>query len=201
MAASLAGLDAALERRDELDAELAVRRLLVALRRRVRVSRASADLDGRRARAAQRPRLGGRAGARRRQPLDASPEDGLGRRGPAAPAQRRRKGGRGPGCGGSSTRGARSGRCTATASRGPCRDRRRARVRAGPRARRRAPAAARELQRAPPARSPGPARRARRGGRRAGGRAGRPAAAHRRRHARAGALSARVVEDGTRAAA
>ncbi len=49
-----------------------------AARARVRPRRPAADLHGRRARPAQRPALGGRPRARRRQPLDAPPADGLG---------------------------------------------------------------------------------------------------------------------------
>ena len=120
-AASLAGLDAALERRDELDAELAVRRLLRALRRRVRASRASGDLDGRRARAAQRPRLGGGAGARPTTTAGCIARGWTGTPRHAGTGAAPPEGRAWAGLRGSSTRGARSGRCTATASRGQSR--------------------------------------------------------------------------------
>ena len=75
-AASLAGLG----RRSDAATSSPSRRSAVsaALRGRLRLRRAAADLHGRRARAAQRRGLGRRPGARRRQPLDAPAAHGLG---------------------------------------------------------------------------------------------------------------------------
>ena len=65
---------------DDRRARAAVRRLETALLGGLLLRRHPAALHGRRARAAQRPRLGRRPGARRRQPLAAPAADGLGRR-------------------------------------------------------------------------------------------------------------------------
>ena len=74
------------------------------LRGRLRPRRPAADLHGRRARPAQRPRVARRPGAERRQPLDAPPADGLGGRRAPSRARRRSRAGCGRACGGSSRR-------------------------------------------------------------------------------------------------
>ena len=71
-----------------------------AARGRLRPRRAAADLHGRRARPAQRRVLPRRPAQARRQPLDAPPRDGLGRRPSAATTRRRSKAGCGRACSG-----------------------------------------------------------------------------------------------------
>ena len=76
MAASLAGLDRA--GTDPAAAAAGARSAAAGLRAGVRLGRHPGDLDGRRAGADQRPGLGRRGRARRRQPVDPPAPDGLG---------------------------------------------------------------------------------------------------------------------------
>ena len=99
-AASLAGLECGAGAGDARGGGARDPARPAAARARVRPRRAAADLHGRRAGAAQRPRVGRRPRARRRQPLDAPAADGLGGgRAPARPGHGAR-GGCGRACGG-----------------------------------------------------------------------------------------------------
>ncbi len=92
-AASLCGLEAALAEGDDVETAVAVGSAADALQRRLLLRRHTAAVHGRRAGPAQRPALGGRPGACRRQPLAAPAADGLaGSRPPHRPRH-----GRGPG--------------------------------------------------------------------------------------------------------
>ena len=120
MAASLAGLEVALQRGDELDAELALRRLLVLYA----VAFAHGGLPviwmGDELALRNDRRLGGGSGAQRRQPLDAPSAHGLGPPRRAGPGGARRRAWPGPACAGSSRRAGRSARSTAPASHARC---------------------------------------------------------------------------------
>ena len=178
-AASLAGLELALERADALDADLALRRLLVVYAVAFALRRAPAHLHGRRARRCATTRLGPgiprtrttRGGCTVRRWTGMPPPGARTSRPPRGPvggaAAARRGAARAP-C------GARPRRLT------PGRDGRSARPRAAARARRGADAAPRQLQRAASPDRALAARRARRRGRAEGRRARRPTVANRR---------------------
>ena len=88
-AASLAGLEAALEARDPGRVELAVRRIPDGPRPDRRMGRDPADLHGRRDRPDERSLVPGRPRACRGRPLDAAPRHALGRALGARPADPR----------------------------------------------------------------------------------------------------------------
>ena len=192
-AASLAGLERALQDGDALDEELAIRRLLVLYAVAFAFGGLPLVYMGDELALRNDAVMGVGPRARRRQPLDAPSRDGLGCGGaPARPrdaggtdvdrvAQDRRSAPQPPGA-------ARARPDAARRHGGP------ARPGAPAGARRGADAAARELQRAAPAGGPLAPRRARRAPRRAGRRGGRPNVANRRWDARSRAFSARLVQ-------
>ena len=112
MAASLAGLELALERGDELDAELALRRLLVAVRRRVRARRAAASSGWATSSRCATTRLGAGSGARATTTAGCTVRPWTGTAAARRTERRTPEGhGLGRACGGSSRRAGRSARC------------------------------------------------------------------------------------------
>ena len=115
-AASLAGLEAALERGDALAEELAIRRILLLHALAFAHGGLPLIYMGDELGLRNDHDVGDDPAQPRRQPLDAPPADGLGG-GRAPPATRRRsRGGCGPGCGGWSPPAARPAPCTPRAA-------------------------------------------------------------------------------------
>ena len=139
--ASLAGLEAALERGDALARGAGGPAHPAAARGRVRPRRPAADLHGRRAGAAQRPRASATTRRTRRQPLAAPARRWTGRPRSAAPTRRPSRAACGPACARSRPRAAPTRAAHAQGRSDAGVDRQRPRLRPRARARRR-PAAA-----------------------------------------------------------